>query len=540
MDAQTGIHSAWTDIITWARRMALMVVVGLMALQVAGPASLARAAAARTSEPDIGRIDAFVSEQVRRHGIPGIALGLVEGDRIIHLQGFGKADQTGRAVTPQTPVDLASVSKPLTALAVMQLVEAGKVELDAPVQRYLPAFRVADPVASAQITVRHLLQHTSGIPVTACDTRVDAVTLEQYVAELQTVELDRPVGARHEYCSGNYNVLGRIIEVVSGQSYASYMQQQVFAPLQMRHSFTSAPEAQRDGLAQEYRWLFGLRVPAQSYFTPSQLPSGYLMSSAEDMCHFLIAQLNGGRFGDARVLSPQGIAAMHAPGVAAGTDGKTYGLGWMTESIGGVSIVRHDGGHPNVRTFLFLEPDLRRGAVVLINSFSLLADATAFTAIREGVARLLAGQEPAPASSLSLPTLYLIVDAVLAALLALALWPLLRMRRWNQRLRQHYQAGGLRRLRLGLRLGWELGLPLLLLIGVRLLLGSMGAQSWYEGLITFPDFIAWLWAISLVLLLTGILRGVLVLRTWRSTHQTSSDARRGLAGSVDGVGETVS
>ncbi len=316
-------------------------------------------------------------------------------------------------------------------------------------------------------------------------------------------------------------MLGRIIEVVAGESYASYMQQQVFAPLQMRHSFTSAQEAQRDGLAQEYQWLFGLAVPAQFHFNPSQLPSGYLMSSAEDMCHFLIAQMNEGRFGATRVLSAEGIAAMHAPGVATGAPSETYGLGWVTGSIGGVPVVHHDGGHPNARTFLFMEPESRRGAVLLMNSSGLLPDVTAFTEIKEGVARLLAGQEPAPAS-LSLPTLYLIVDAVLAALLALALWPILRLRRWDQRLRQHHQAGRPRLLRVGLRLGCEFGVPLLLLIGVRLLLDSMGAQSWYQGLLGFPDFVAWLWAISLLMLLTAVLRGVLVLRALRRTADARS------------------
>lgn len=141
----------------------------------------------------------------------------------------------------------------------------------------------------------------------------------------------------------------------------------------------------------------------------------------------------------------------------------------------------------------------------------MLADATAFTAIKTGVARLLAGQEPAPAPSLSLPVLYLIVDAVLA----LAVWPLLRLRRWDERLRQNYLAGRPRHLWVGLRLGWEVGLPLLLLIGVRLALDSISAQSWYEDLLAFPDFIAWLWVISLLILLTGVLRGVLVFRTRR-------------------------
>jgi len=515
------MYSGWTRIITWAWPAALLIVVALVALQIAGSPSPARAAAAHASEADIGRIDTFVSEQVQRHGIPGVSLGLVEGDQIIHLHGFGKADQSGRAVTPQTPFDLASVSKPMTALAVMQLVEAGKVELDAPVQRYLPAFRLADPVASAQITVRQLLQHTSGIPVTSCDTDANATTLEQYVAELQTVQLAHPVGARYDYCSGNYNVLGRIIESVSGHSYSDYIQQQVFAPLDMRHSFTSEEAALRDGMAQQYQWLFGLTVVSPSHYTPSQLPSGYLMASAEDMCHFLVAQLNGGRYGAASILSAQGIAAMQAQGVPTGATGETYGLGLLTGAIGGVPIIHHDGADPGVRTFLFIEPQNRRGVVLLFNSFGLLPD-SAFTEIETGVARLVAGQEPGPASSLSLPTLYLIVDAVLAALLALALSPLLRLRRWGQRLRLNEQVGRPWRLRVGLRLGWEFSVPVAVLVTVRLALSVLGAQSWYEGLTLLPDFVAWLWTIALVVLLTGVLRGALVLGVLRRTADMRS------------------
>ena len=478
------------------------------------------------STPAGTQIDAFVRDQVQRHGLPGLALAVVEGDRIVHLQGYGTADQTGRAVTAQTPFVLASTSKPLTALAVMQLVEAGKVALDAPVQRYLPTFRVADPVASQQITVRHLLTHTSGIPERGCqNSRFGAATLEQFVAALRTIELDAPVGTRHFYCSGNYNVLGRIIEVVSGQSFGAYMQQHVFAPLQMRHSFTAEQAAKRDGLAQGYWWLFGRPVPMDYPYDVAQMPSGFLISSAEDMAHFLIAQLNGGRLGASRVLAPDGIAAMQAPGVATGAGEETYGLGWKTGALGGVPVVYHDGAHPNARTSLFMEPATRRGAVLLMNSSGLLQDLTAFTEIKAGVARLLAGQAPAPVAALSLRRLYLIVDAVLGGLFALALWPVLRLRWWEQRLRQQPYVDRRRLLRIGLRLVWEFGVPLTLLIGARLLLSALDAQSWEEGLLLFPDVGAWLWAISLLVLLTGATRLVLTLRVLRHAN-----GKRGVAG----------
>ena len=109
-------------------------------------------------------IDDYVEGQMHRLHIPGVSLAIVEGDQIVHVRGFGQARPGGEAPTPQTPFFIGSVTKSITALAVMQLVEAGKVELDAPVQRYLPWFRVADPLASAQMTVRHLLNQTSGLP----------------------------------------------------------------------------------------------------------------------------------------------------------------------------------------------------------------------------------------------------------------------------------------------------------------------------------------------------------------------------------------
>lgn len=476
-------------------------------------------AAPQSTRLDAARIDAFVGEQVRRHGIPGLALAVVEGEQIVHLGGYGKADQRGRPVTPQTPFVLASVSKPLTALAVMQLVEAGKVDLDAPVQRYIPEFRVADPVASQQITVRHLLQHTSGLPEAGCQSnRFGAKSLTDFVAALQTVALDAPVGARHFYCSGNYNILGVIIERVSGQSYADYMQQHLFAPLAMRHSFTDEQAAQQAGLAQGYHWLFGIPTPTHYPYDAVQMPSGFLIASAEDMAHFVLAQLNEGRFGDTAVLSPQGIATMQAPGVPIGDGQRTYGLGWQTKTLGGVPVITHSGDHPNFHTLVLLDPASRRGAVMLINAQNMLAQFGAFGEIEAGVAQLLAGQEPTLATTPRLPTLYLIIDAVLGALLVLALWSLLRLRRWQQRLHQYQAARQLRLWQVGLRLAGEIVLPLTLLVGARLLLHVLGAQSWAEGLLLFPDFGAWLWAFSLLMLLTATARLVLLLRTRRHNH----------------------
>jgi CubicO group peptidase (beta-lactamase class C family) len=257
--------------------------------------------------------------------IPGLALVVVEGDRIVYAKGYGKADASGRAVTPETPFLLGSVTKPFTALALMQLVEAGRVHLDAPVQRYLPWFRVADPVASSHITVRHLLYHTSGMPqppTSDAPPDTSAQALERAVRSLATL---KPVGAPGRsfgYSNGNYDTLGMIIAAVSGEPYERYVKEHVFAPLDMRNSYASQDEAIRHGMASGYRWWFGIPRPATLPYDRGNLPSGYIIASAEDMGHFLIAQMNGGRYAGTSVLSAAGIDTTHA------MPSTPYAMGW--------------------------------------------------------------------------------------------------------------------------------------------------------------------------------------------------------------------
>jgi CubicO group peptidase (beta-lactamase class C family) len=484
---------------------------------------------------DVRALNAFVAGEVRRSGIPGLAIGVVEGNRVVDVAGFGRADETGRPVTPQTPFLLASISKPLTATAVLQLVDSARVDLDVPVRRYLPEFRMADRAAE-RITVRQLLQHTSGIPNTSCDSRENATTIEEYVAELRTIDLAAAPGTRHIYCSGNYNVLGRMIEVVTGESFGRYLERHVFAPLQMRNSFTSADAGQRAGLAQGHRWLFGVVRPKDGRYDPAQLPSGYVIASAEDMTHFLVAQQNGGRYRDGQVLSRAAVAAMQEPGVPTGAAGVRYGLGWERASLAGVPTVRHAGDNFYGHGMAFLQPGTGRAAVILINGNGVLPRATAFASIEAGVARILAGQQPAPPSGLGLRRSYLVLDVVLGGLLLLALLPMLRLRRWGRRLWQDRVEGRPRTLRTGIRSGLEIALPVAVLTAARLFLHLLGAQSWAEGLAAFPDTGVWLWVVCLVVMLTGVLR--LILARTVSRRPAAGEVRAGTSshGGLDRAG----
>jgi CubicO group peptidase (beta-lactamase class C family) len=226
------------------RLLALGIVVVLALCLIAPASAFAQGKASPAAYPDFATIDSYIQKEMGELHIPGLALGIVHGDKLVHLESFGEADPSGRAVTPQTPFILASVSKSFSALAIIQLSEAGKVDLDAPVQRYVPWFRVADKAASNQITVRNLLIHTSGLPedtsfepMRSNDMGDDA--LDERVRALSEVQLDQPVGAAFEYTDANYDVLGLIVQRVAGQSYESYVQERVFAPLDMSHSFTN-------------------------------------------------------------------------------------------------------------------------------------------------------------------------------------------------------------------------------------------------------------------------------------------------------------
>ena len=172
--------------------------------------------------------------------------------------GLWEARPHGKAPTPQTPFFIGSLTKSFTAVAVMQLVEAGKIELDAPVRRYLPWFRVADDAASARMSVRHLLNQTRlpmlpGMTVLAnFDDSPDAA--ERQARSLSTLRLTRTPGSAFEYSNLNYNLLGLTIESVSGEAYADYIQKHIFTPLDMSHSDTSYATAKQNGLAVGHRY----------------------------------------------------------------------------------------------------------------------------------------------------------------------------------------------------------------------------------------------------------------------------------------------
>jgi CubicO group peptidase (beta-lactamase class C family) len=417
--------------------MNFMKITSLIILLVCLASSTALASPSQVAGSDFAAIDKFIEKEMKAQRIPGLALGIVQGDQIVHLKGFGIADPSGRAVTPQTPFIIGSLSKSFTALSIMQLVEEGKVELDAPVQRYLPWFRVADEAASAQMTVRHLLYQTSGLSTKtgrsfqgSGDTSDSA--LEGAVRKLSDVELTGPVGAVHQYSTVNYSVLGLIVQTVSGQSYETYIQEHIFDLLEMQNSFTSQDEAQPQGLAAGYHYAFGVPMAVDLPYNRGLLPAGYLISSAEDMAHYLIAQLNDGTYKEVSLLSPDGMLEMHIPAVPSAATDTSYGMGWFVGPINGIPAIHHQGETFNFHANMILLPESQMGIVILINgenSMDLLFGAARIADISNGVTSLLAGQQPpSPPANASVWVVYSLLIGLIVVQVGGVIWSARKLR----------------------------------------------------------------------------------------------------------------
>jgi len=321
--------------------------------------------------------------------------------------------------------------------------------------------------------------------------------------------LTKPVGSTFQYSNANYAILGLVVQIVSGVPYQTYIQEHILTPLQMQQSFVSQKQARQAGLAQGHQSWFGFPVPIDLPVHESAFAVGYLMSSAEDMSHYLIAQSNGGRYNGISLLSPQGIDTMHAF-----APGFSYAMGWGTVSQSGERVLYHDGDTLDSHSEMFIAPLHHWGIVLLLNEGDGIGYALSFTihrmAIGQQILRLLEGQALAPAGW-STNTYYLIIDGVLAIIFALVLANFLRLPHWYKRFEQlsRYCL-----VRMSMRLIGELLLPTLILLG----LPALGGYSWPFILRVVPDLGWWILVTMSLLLITGMLRGVLVLRTLRQKN----------------------
>jgi len=393
------------------------------------------------------RIDAFVEHERQASGIPGIALAIVQLGSPTHVRGFGD-DGRGEAISADTPFPIGSLTKSFTALLVWQAIDAGQLDADAPVRRVLPWFRVADADASARITLRHLLNQTSGF------SRADGMapllhgstaSIDELARGLSAVSLNRPVGELYEYSNLNFVLLGAVLQTVAGRSWQELVQDQVLHPLQMDHAHTDHTAARQAGMTALHRMWFGVPVAQQVTLLPGFAPTGSLVASAGDMARYLQMLLAGGMAPAGRVVSADGVAQMLSPASPPGRSQLLsadfqfrYGEGWFVGPFGAAKDARwHLGNLASFAAWMVLLPDTQQAVVVLINTNTELPfnEVNAvMSRLPIGVVNLLRGQ-PVPQGP-SLRQAYLPFNAaaalVVVGLLALAWWAARACRaRWS-------------------------------------------------------------------------------------------------------------
>ncbi len=307
-------------------------------------------------------MEALISATMTRLGIPGLQAAVVTERRLRWLGAFGTADlENFVPVRNETVFRLASVTKPITATAVLQLVEAGRVDLDAPIQRYVPAF----PAKQWPVTVRHLLSHQSGIR-NWTDEEFHNTRHYATLAESLHIFADDPLlfepGSRTQYTSLGYNLMGAVVEGVSGKPFLDYLAEHVFERAGMTGARGDDVRAIIPNRAAGYQ-MSGDGLLANSPFsdTSNRTAGGGLVATAEDVALFASAFQRGALVRSSTAQAAYGRQRTSARKITG------YGLGWIVAQSRGRAEVYHTGGQPRVSTVLYMVPRSGLAVVLLCN-----------------------------------------------------------------------------------------------------------------------------------------------------------------------------
>jgi serine beta-lactamase-like protein LACTB len=380
----------------WTQRLVVVLAVTAVALAplplawaearqpVAAPAPVALPADVQQ------RIERAITTEMARQSIPAVSIAVAVDGVVRWANGYGMADLENYVpAKASTMYRVASVTKPITATAVMQLVQAGKLDLDAPIQRYVPTF----PQKPWPITLRHLLSHVSGIRPYEGN---EQDSTKYYATLTEGLELfkDKPLlfepGTQYKYSTYNYNLLGIAVEAASGTSYFDYIRSHVLQPAGMDRVVLDEVAAIIPNRAQGYIKLpTGELRNSHLADTSYKIPGGGLDATVVDLAKFAVA------FQAGTLVPPETADLMWTPYPAtvrtpkAGGDRLAYGIGWMLRWHDGVREVLHTGNQQRVTNLLYLRPDRRQVVALMTN----LEYASLIPLARQ-ISDLLAGVEP--------------------------------------------------------------------------------------------------------------------------------------------------
>jgi CubicO group peptidase (beta-lactamase class C family) len=326
----------------------------------------------------MAELDSYIEKARVDWRIPGLAIAIIQGDKIVYAKGFGLRDVAKNLpVTADTLFVGASTTKAFTSAGVGIMVDEGKLKWDEPVQTYLPTFNVADKAVGAQITLRDMLSHRTGMP------RHDAIwynnndlTRADIVKRLPYLESSAPLRSTWQYNNMMYMTAGHVVELTAGTNWEDFTRDRLFKPLNMSRSNFSVTDMERDS---NHASAYKLNDKYVVTYIPLRKvdfigPAGSINSTVKDYANFAIMHLNEGKFNGKQVVSKESIEATHAPLLPVGGPPEfpefstsLYGMGWFVDTYRGEERVQHGGNLDGFTARTTLFPDRKMGIITFVN-----------------------------------------------------------------------------------------------------------------------------------------------------------------------------
>jgi CubicO group peptidase (beta-lactamase class C family) len=369
------------------------------------------------SEENLTKVESYVKDQFKRAGIVGGSYAIVSQNQVIDANGLGYSDLKSQTpATPETVYAVASVAKSLTATAILQLQEQGKLNIHDSVQNYLPWFTYKDKEKSKEVTIQHLLTHSVGVNRYVADGSIftdekkNRNSLENSIRALRTVEMNANPGEKGQYCNSCFNILGLIIEKVTRESYYDYMKTKVFQPLNMEQTVygQELQSISSKSIAKEYSWFFGFRnTKLLNYetFGKSQDPEGGIYTTSLDLAKYVSATMNQD---PSPLLSPETLKLSYEGVVPTEHPTWKYTNGGFEEGKLSNQTVLYKGGDGiGSSAVIMMLPEANLGVVLIIGE----SNSEPKQEIAKGMLQILLGEEP-PISKFP-PSLFKLVGFIM-------------------------------------------------------------------------------------------------------------------------------